>query len=313
MLGISRVLTRRLFQAVLVALLVATLCFCLARVLPGDMAYQIGAGRYGADLTTQESVEAVRAELGLDRSPVLAWLSWIGDLARLDLGRSYIHGTPVWRLIGDQLSATLALSAAALAVSCFLGPPLGLLAGLRPGGVLDRTSLGASVLLRAMPPFVVGVLLVIVFAIGLKWLPAAGHTQAGSIVLPALTLGLGLAAVSSRVARSAMVDVANADYFQFALTKGLPVWRVALAHGVRNVGVPIVTHLGMQLVFLVEGVLVVETLFAWPGIGHALTHAVVDRDVPMIQGAALTMAMLFVLFNALVDLAALAIDPRLRK
>lgn len=310
---IGKTLLRRLIQALLVAFIVGSLCFWLARLLPGDMAYQIGTARFGEDLTSQQAVEAVRTELRLDQPVLSAWLSWMADLARLDLGRSYVHGTPIWSLIKEQLGNTIILSATALGLSCLIGLPIGIIAGIRRGGAWDRTSLVLSVLLRATPPFVIAILLMIVFAIELNWLPVAGHTEPGSIVLPALTLALGLAAVSSRIARSAMADVAASDYFEFAQTKGLSLRRTALAHGLRNVAIPIITHLGMQLVFLVEGVLVVETLFAWPGIGHALTHAVSDRDVPMLQGTALAMALLFVLLNMAVDLAALAIDPRLRK
>jgi peptide/nickel transport system permease protein len=309
---VALILGRRLFQAILVAVLVSTLCFFMTRFLPGDIAFRIGGGRYGYDLTTAQAVEAVRAELGLDRPLLAAWLSWMGDLVRLDLGVSFIYNRPVWGLVSEQLGNTLMLSAAAVGLSCLIGPPLGILAGLRPGGMVDRATLATAVFLRSMPPFVVGIIFVLVFAISLNWAPAAGHTSDGAIILPALTMAVGLAAVSSRVARSAMVDVAQSDYFEFALTKGLPLRQVAVAHGLRNIGVPLVTHLGMQLVYLVEGVVVVETLFAWPGVGHALTHAVLDRDVPMIQAAALSLALLFVLFNALVDMAALAIDPRLR-
>jgi peptide/nickel transport system permease protein len=145
----------------------------------------------------------------------------------------------------------------------------------------------------------------------LQWLPAAGHTDRGAILLPAFTLALGLAAVSSRVTRWATVDVARSDYFRFSLTKGLPLRRVIFAHGVRNVAAPVIAHLGMQLVYLVEGVIIVETLFAWPGIGHALGHAVKERDIPMIQGTVLAMALLFVFINTLVDLVLVVVDPRL--
>jgi len=312
MTAVGFILARRAVQAVFVALFVGSLCFFITRLLPGDIAYQIGAGRYGYDLTTREAVEAVRAELGLDQPVHMAWLAWMGEIVRLDLGNSFVYNRPIWDLLRDQLSNTVALSLLAMSLSCLIGLPLGIVAGLRPDGVFDRATLGLSVILRSMPPFVIGILLIIVFAVTLNWLPAAGHTAQGSILLPALTMAIGLAAVSSRIARSAMVGVAHSDYFRFGLTKGLPLGRVVRVHGLRNIGVPLVAHLGMQLVYLVEGVLVVETLFAWPGIGHALTHAVMDRDVPMIQGATLALAMLFVVFNVFVDLAIVAIDPRLR-
>ena len=309
---IASLLARRLVQAVLVALLVSSLCFLMVRLLPGDIAFEIAGGRYGQENTTQAAAQAVRTELKLDQPAWQAWLSWVGGLAQFDLGRSYSLDTPVTTLIGRQLGNTLELSGLALILSFLIGPPIGILAGLRPGGVIDRTNLVASSLLRSVPPFVIGIVLIIVFAITLHWLPAAGNMRGGTIFLPALTLALGLAGVSSRVVRSAMIDVAQSEYFRFPITKGLPMRRVVLRHGVRNVAVPAIAHLGMQLVYLIEGVIVVETLFAWPGIGHALSHAVRERDIPMIQGSVLAMALLFIAFNALVDVLLAAIDPRLR-
>lgn len=310
--AVAAILGRRALQAVLVALLVGTACAFMVRLLPGDIAFQIAAGRYGPDMTTDAAAAAVRTELGLDRPAWQAWATWLGALARLDLGVSYSIGRPVWELVRNQLGQTLLLSVLALALSIALGPPLGLLAGLRPGGRLDRLSLVGSVVLRAMPPFVIGIVLVTTFSVRLQWLPAAGHTDHGAILLPAATLALGLAAVSSRVMRAATIDVARSDYFRFSLTKGLPLHRVVRAHGVRNAAVPVIAHLGMQLVYLIEGVIIVETLFAWPGIGHALGHAVKERDVPMIQGTVLAMALLFIVLNAMVDLIVAAVDPRLR-
>jgi peptide/nickel transport system permease protein len=310
--AVPGILARRLLQALLVALFVSSACFLMVRFLPGDMAFQVAGGRFGQDLTTAEAAEAIRAELRLDQPVWQAWLAWLQDLARLDFGYSWSLTTPVTTLVGNQLGHTLELSAAALLLSVLIGVPLGVWAGVRPGGLVDRIGLAASVVLRSMPPFVIGVALILVFAVTLRWLPAAGHTQAGTIVLPALTLALGLAAVSSRVARTAMVDVARSDYFQFARTKGLTLPQTVWRHGVRNISVPLLAHLGMQLIYLVEGVIIVETLFAWPGIGHAMSHAVRERDVPMIQGTVLATALMFVLFNAVLDLLQVLIDPRLR-
>lgn len=302
----------RLWQAFLVALIVGTLTFFLMRLLPGDMAFRIAASRYGYDLVSATAAEAVRAELGLDRPLWQALAAWWGDLLRLNLGTSLVSGEPVLHELAHELGRTLQLSATALVLSALLGVPLGLLAGRRPGGWLDSLTLTMAVLLRAVPPFVLGLVLILGLAVQLSALPAAGHGEHGSLVLPALTLALPLAALSCRVARDAMVSVGGSAYFAFAMTKGLSERQAMLRHGLRNIGVPVVAYLGVQMVVLVEGVVVVETLFAWPGIGHALVHAIFGRDVPMIQGAALAMGLLFVLFNALVDLACQVIDPRRR-
>ena len=309
---LARVLLHRLWQALVVALLVGTATWFLMRLLPGDMAWRIAASRYGYDLVNAAAAEAVRAELGLDRPAWQALLAWWADLARLNLGHSLVSGEPVLQALVHELGATLQLSVAALVLSALLGVPLGVLAGRRPGSALDRATLAGAVLLRALPPFVLGLLLIIVFAVQMAALPAAGHGEHGNLVLPTLTLALPLAALSCRVARDAMVAVGGSAYFAFARTKGLGERQALLRHALRNIGVPVVAYLGVQMVMLVEGVVVVETLFAWPGIGHALVHAIFGRDVPMIQGTALAMGLLFVVFNALVDLACQAIDPRRR-
>jgi peptide/nickel transport system permease protein len=310
--GLARPLAYRLLQAALVALTVGTLTFILTRALPGDMAYRIAAGRYGYDMVDAAAAEAVRAELGLERSALLAYGAWLRDLARFDLGRSLVSGERVVDEVRHQLGRSFELAFAALLVSLVLGPPLGVMAGLRPGGLWDRLSLVVATALRALPHFVLGILLVLSFAVTLGLLPAAGYGTPWHRVLPALTLALGLAAVSSRVARDATAGVARSAFYAFGRTKGLGARLVFWRHGLRNVGVPVVAYLGVQFVYLIEGVVVVESLFAWPGIGHALVHAIVARDVPMIQGTALVMGLSFVLLNALVDLACALIDPRRR-
>ncbi|WP_137128984.1 ABC transporter permease [Rhizobium sp. FY34] len=307
-----KTLLNRLIQAVLVALMVGMLTFVMARSLPGDMAYRIAAGRYGYDLVDQAAAAKVAAELDLHQSAFTAFSQWIMDLARLDFGVSLISGAPVMEEITQQLGNTLELAIAALLLSLLIGPPLGILAGLRPGGWLDRTLMLISTALRALPQFVVGLGLIILFSLTLNLLPAAGHGQSQHLFLPALTLALGLAAVSNRVARDAMLSVQQTAYYSFGRTKGLSDWQVFTRHGLRNVAVPIITYLGIQFIYLVESVVVVETLFAWPGIGHALVHAVFGRDIPMIQATALMMGLIFVGLNGLVDALCHLVDPRRR-
>lgn len=309
---VATIVAQRGIQALVVAALVGTLSFLMMRWLPGDMAFRVAAGRYGFDMVTAQAAEAVRAELGLDAPWLHALLHWWVRLMHLDLGISAVTGAPVIEEIGHQLGHTLMLAVAALGVSCAIAVPLGFLAGMRSGGALDRGTLLASVVLRALPPFVLGILLVSVLSIGWNLMPAGGHHEHGSLLAPALTLGLGLAATATRVARDAMASVAAAAYFQFARTKGLTDRQALIRHGVRNAAIPLIAYLGVQLVFLVEGVVVIETLFAWPGIGHALAHAIFGRDVPMIQGTAIVMGLMFVALNAAVDLACAAADPRLR-
>ena len=306
-------LMRRTLQIVVLALLIGTLCFFMARALPGDLATRIAAGRYGYDMVSNAAADAVRAELGLDRPMWQALLHWLGELARLDLGVSLVSGDPVLHEIAHSLGHTLWLSAVAVAMAALMGLPLGIWAGLHAQGLVDRATMAVAVLLRALPPFMLALLLMIVVAVQFGALPVAGHGHAGSVLLPALTLALGMAAGLARVARGAMLAVVRSPAWEFARTKGLGDGQALWRHGVRNAAVPVVTWLGIQTVFLVEGALVVETLFAWPGIGHALVHAIFGRDIPVLQGTALAMGLMFVLFNLLIDALCMVLDPRLRQ
>ncbi|HEA3088006.1 TPA: ABC transporter permease [Aeromonas salmonicida] len=304
------VLSQRLVQALMVALLVAGLCFLMVQSLPGDIAFRIAAGRYGYDYVTAEAASAVRHELGLAESALSRFGDWLAALLQGDLGSSLVTGAPVVGEIGHHLGATLSLALAAVVLALLLALPLGSLSALRPGGLCDRLTLAWSVLMRALPPFLLGLVLMVLLSVELGWFSAAGHGEGHNLWLPALTLGLGLSGVLARVVRESVLTVVQSDYYRFALTKGLSPSRVFLRHGLRNTGVSVIAYTSVQLVLLIEGVVVVESLFAWPGIGHALVHAIFWRDVPMVQGTVLVLAALFVLLNTLTDLLCLAIDPR---
>jgi len=302
----------RAIQAIMVAWIVGTLTFILTRALPGDMAYRIAAGRYGYDNVDQAAASAVRAELGLDQHPIVAYFSWLQDLLTLNLGVDMVSGDTVWAEVYHQVGHSLVLAFVAIAFSLLLGPTVGVAAGLWSGKTIDKASLMASTALRAIPSFITGILLILLLAVYFRLLPGGGHGAWQHAILPGLALALGLAAVSSRVTRNTVVGVLKTPYFAFARTKGLSQSTAFLRHGVRNASVPVVAYHGVQLIYLIEGVVVVESLFAWPGIGHALVHAIVARNVPMIQGTALTMGLMFVALNALVDAMCWGLDPRQR-
>ncbi|WP_424765371.1 ABC transporter permease [Necropsobacter rosorum] len=303
-------IAKRVGQILLVIWSVGTLTFLLTRSLPGDMAYRIAASRYGYDQTDGAAAELVRAELGLDQSWWQSYVHWLTDLVQLKLGNSLVSGEAVWHEIAHQFGHTLALALVALLFALLIGPPLGLLAAWKPNGLFDRFTLLLSTLLRSVPAFIIGIGLITLFAVRLKWLPAAGYGSGQYFILPALTLALGLSAVSIRVSRHALVEVMHTDYYQFSRLKGLTEMRSFLRHGLRNVAIPVLAYHSVQLVYLIEGVVIVESLFAWPGSGHALVHAVIARDVPMIQGTCLIMGGIFVLLNMLVDMLSAVIDPR---
>lgn len=253
----ASILLRRAIQVVTLALLVGTVCFFMARLLPGDMATRIAAGRYGYDLVTNAAADAVRIKLGLDRPAWLALLQWWGEIARLDLGTLLVTGNPVWREVAHQLGATIDLAVAAVLIAAALGLPLGVWSGLHAGGWVDRITLVLAVVLRATPAFLLAVLLMLIVAVRLGM-----DEHAGSLLLPALTLGLGLAAGLARVARSAMREAAASPSYEFSRTKGLSDRQALVRHGLRQAAVPVVAYLGVHAVFLVEGAVVVETLFA---------------------------------------------------
>jgi peptide/nickel transport system permease protein len=308
-----RVLRHRAVQAVAVVLLVSTACFAIVQSLPGDIAFRIAAGRYGYDQVTAASADTVRAELGLDRPAWQQLLDWLGNLVTLDLGTSLVTGTSVAGELGAYLSSSLQLAAAALALALVLGATAGALAATRPGGILDRiTTLWVSAA-RALPPFLLGLVLILFFSVHLGMLPAAGHGDAGNTVLPAATLAVGLSGLFARVTRDTVVHIRQSEYVRFAATKGLGDRLVFLRHVLRNTGVTLLSYVGVQLLILIEGVVVVESLFAWPGLGHALVHAIFWRDIPMLQASALALALLVVALNTVVDLGALALDPRPRR
>ncbi|WP_394689495.1 ABC transporter permease [Hoeflea sp.] len=310
MTRIARILGFRLIQAGVVALIVGAATFVMMRALPGDLAFRIAAGRYGYDNTTAEAAAQVRDELGLDQGPLLAFLSWIGDIVRFDLGRSLVSGETIWSEIIHQLGASLQLAGAAVLLAVLIGLPVGIWCGLRAGSTADRLLILLSSAARALPQFLLGLVLIVIFAVQLRLLPAAGYGDLKHLLLPALTLALGLAAALARITREATHSVAQSSYYDFARWKGLNDSQVFFRHGLRNIAPPVLTYLGLQFVLLAEGVVVVETIFGWPGIGHALIHAIFHRDVPMVQGTALVMGLGFVLVNTMVDLAIARIDPR---
>lgn len=305
----ASLLLKRLCQLLAVAWGVGTLTFILMRALPGDMAYRIAASRYGMDAVDNRAAELVRQELGLDQGALSAYWQWFTDLLSWNLGNSLVSGAPVSESLWHMLGHSLLLAGAGMFIALIIAIPLGL-ASAYFGGWVDRILLTLSTTLRAVPVFVIGLLAVIVFALEWNLLPVAGFGTPAHLVLPALTLALSLAAISNRVIHTEAKRVFASSFYEFARMKGLSPWLAFKHHGVRNIAVPVVAFLGIQLITVVEGVVMIESLFSWPGIGHGLAHAIFARDIPLIQGAALMMGMMFVVLNTLVDIACHYLDPR---
>ncbi|MCL3860812.1 ABC transporter permease [Actinotalea sp. K2] len=311
--AVLRLLLRRALQAVGVTFAVTTACFAIMQQLPGDAAFRIAAGRYGYDFVTAASADAVRGELGLDRPAWQQLLTWWGDALRMDLGTSLVTGADVAHEVLHGLGHTLQLAGLALLLASVLGIAAGAAAARRPGGGVDRLVGVWVVVARSLPPFVLGLLLVVLMAVQLGVLPVAGTGTPAHAVLPATTLAVGLSGLVARIARDAIVQVSTSEHVRFAQTRGLSPSAVVRRHVLRNVGTTLVAYLGVQALVLVEGVIVVESVFAWPGIGHTLVHGVFWRDVPVIQGTAIALALVVVAVNALVDVLTLLLDPRPRE
>ncbi len=261
---------------------------------------------------TPEVADRIRREEGLDRPLAAQYAAWIGRLAAGDLGRSMVSRKPVVEELAYHARPTLLLGAAGWLLSYAIALPLGVLAGLRPGGWADRATTVAAVALASLPSFLVGIGLISVFALTLRWLPPAGARTGAHMVLPALTLALGLAAYSVRVLRNAVAEVRAAFYMTFARIRGLGAGHALRRHGVRNAAIPVATFAALQLAAVMDGFVVVETLFAYPGLGELLVKALLARDVPVIMGAGLLMGLLYAGLNLLADLLCLWLDPRRR-
>jgi len=298
---------RRLFEAIPVIIAVTFIVFLSVRLIPGDPARTI-AGLEASDAT----VEAVREDLGLDRPVLAQYLTFMSAMLAGDLGDSYYYGTPVTEEVLRRFPATLWLALAGLALSIVLGVGIGTVSAVKRGTWLDRGTLVFAIAGVSMPSFWLALVLIIVFAVNLGWLPAGGYGTWRHLVLPALTLGLFGAGTIARLTRSSVLEVLRQDYVRTAHSKGLPFRSVLFKHALRNAMVPVVTLLGLQLGAFLSRAVVTETVFGWPGIARLTVTAVLDRDFPLIQGSVLWLALVFILSNLFVDLVYAVIDPRIR-
>jgi peptide/nickel transport system permease protein len=286
---------------------VVTLVFLLIHLVPGDpVDVMLGETAAPADKAQ------LRQQLGLDQPLLLQYVHYLRRVARGDLGRSLHSGLPVHRLIVERYPATVELAGAALVMAVLFAVPLGILAGAHPHSLYDAASRLLAVLGSAMPNFCVGPLLILVFAIALEWFPVSGRGGLPHLVLPALTLGLGMTAILTRMVRVTLLERLSEDYVRTARAKGASPSRVVLRHALRNAALPVVTILGLQLGALLSGAIITETIFAWPGIGRLTLLAIQSRDYPLIQGCILVIALSYVLVNLGTDMLYSLIDPRLR-
>jgi peptide/nickel transport system permease protein len=300
-------LMKRLGQAVFILIGITLVTYVLVYLVPADPVRQI-AGRSA----TQETVESIRRQLGLDLPLWQQYLRYLGNLAQGDLGRSYIQKTEVTTLIVSRLPATLQLMAAAIFVELLIGLSAGIVAATRRGRTSDRVVMILSFAAVSAPQFVVGILLLYVFAVQLGWFPIGGYGGFSHLVLPAITLGILGGGWYARMTRSSMIDVLRQDYIQTARAKGASGARVVFVHALRNAALPVIAMVGLDIGIFMSGAVVVESVYGWPGIGQLAWQAIQRVDIPIIIGVTLVAAVAIVIGNLLADLAAPFIDPRIK-
>lgn len=303
----TQAILSRIGSAALVVFGVCTLVFLLIHLVPGDpVEAMLGESARPADR------QALRGSLGLDRPLPEQYLRYLGGLVRLDLGESFEYQRPVAALLAERIPATLELAGAALALALVLAVPLGVLAARNRGRALDSGAMGFSLLGISIPNFWLGPLLILVFSLWLGWTPVSGRDGPVSLILPAVTLGTGLAAVLARMVRSSLLEVLGEDFVRTARAKGLSETAVMWRHAMRNAWLPVLTLVGLQLGGLLGGAVITETVFAWPGVGSLLVEAIQSRDFPVVQASVLLVSLAYVLVNTLTDLVYAWVDPRIR-
>ena len=298
---------RRIVALIPVALGVATLTFALIHLVPGDPVLAMLG-----DFAAPADVVQMRHELKLDLPLWQQYLYFLSGIVRGDFGESISQHEPVARLIRERFPATLELAFAGLFVAILLALPLGMIAGANPGGAADLGAMGFAILGISVPHLYLGPLLMIVFSLDLGWLPLTGRGGLSHLVLPAVTLGTALAAIIARMLRQSLVQVLETDYMRTARSKGLSRAAAVLHHGLRNALTPVVTLLGLQAGALLTGLIVVEMIFSWPGLGRLMITAINSRDYPLVEGCVLVFALSYVIVNMLTDLVYSVVDPRIR-
>lgn len=334
---------RRLLSVPVVVLALATLVFLAMRLLPGSPATSLAVGGGSSMTMTEVSQNEARINeaLGLDRPILSQYLTYLGDLAHLDLGRSFYGANSITGLLGNALPATIELTIAAMLIAVVLGLITGVVAALRRDTWVDKATRAVGTVSFSLPWFAFGVLAIVVFGVWLRWLPVIGRLPnqldyrpttnfvlldailqnrpelvwpwVQHLILPATTLALSMAGFITRIVRASVLEVLDDDFVRTARMKGLSNGQILRRHVLRNSSLPIVTVLGLQFGSLLGGSVITETVFSYPGVGNLLVNGILQRDYPVVQGAALAIALLFTLVNAAVDLGYLVLDPRLRK
>ncbi|SVA09121.1 uncharacterized protein METZ01_LOCUS61975 [marine metagenome] len=286
---------------------VLTISFMLMVILPGDPVLSMIGERYD-----ENTVELMRKKLNVDKPLIERMGIFMGDVLRGDLGHSFITGRSVTKEILDKFPNTLILAVAAMTVAVLVGISLGMVASLVPGSWIDKTIMVLALTGVSAPVFWTGLIFVLVFGVYLGWLPPTGYGGVEYLILPAFTLGLRSAAQITRLTRSAMMDTLSQDYIRTARSKELPWWKILLKHALPNSLIPVLTVIGTDFGSYLSGAVLTESIFGWPGLGRLTLEAILKRDLPIVQGTVLFMALMFICVNLVVDILYGIIDPRIR-
>jgi len=279
----------------------------MLRALPGDPAEVLGG-----PMATMEDIQLIRNQLGLDRPVYIQYFSFLGRLVRFDLGRSTRTQYPVIKEVWARLPNTMILSLIAISLACLIGIPAGIISAVRPYTFIDYLVTSVALFGISMPVFWLGLMLILLFAVTLHWLPAGGIGTWKHLVLPSITLAALTVAFIARMTRSSMLEVLSQDYTTTARSKGLKEHVVIVKHALKNALIPIITVIGLQFGMLMGGAVLTETVFAWPGLGRLIVNSILARDYPVIQGAILIFALIYILINLIIDLIYAYVDPRIR-
>ena len=304
--SVGKIIVPRLGRAVVTLWLVVTVVFVVLRFSGDPVSLLLPSD------ASQEQIQALRVDLGLDQPIPVQYGRFILDVFRGDLGESLRFNQPALGLVWDRFPATLALALVAFVIAAVVGLSVGSLTAFARESPIDRIAMAVMGFLQSAPSFFLGIMLILLFSVKLGWLPTSGYGSPSQLVLPALTLSALTLASIARITRSALLDVLRADYIRTARAKGLPQRLIWFRHALRNAALPLVTTLGLELAELLAGAVIVETVFAWPGIGRLAIDSVAARDYPVVQAAVLLIASIFVVINLLVDLSYLVLDPRTR-